>query len=260
MNTPDERNDEQQVELDALDPESPTETSVTDATERPGDAAEIDVVDVELGPGAIAPTASAAGDPTTEFVATDTPSSDAVEMFSAIPEPVEPASVATLPILDEEGNYPATLDKVATGLELWEEAAAEVPGDPLFTPRPTTKPREDLLEIRREPWRLPVWLDRATMTPVLYEEQPALPPLASQRTEASPTSSPSQDAAEAQRELGSSRTPLLVTISRAYKHYADALDERMPLFEARAREIARQEIEHEQWVQYCQDRAIFGPH
>ncbi|MEX2112557.1 MAG: hypothetical protein WD845_05190 [Pirellulales bacterium] len=51
-----------------------------------------------------------------------------------------------------------------------------------------------------------------------------------------------------------------MTIARAYKHFGDALDERRPLFDARAREIAKQEIEHERWVQYCQERAIFGPH
>ena len=52
------------------------------------------------------------------------------------------------------------------------------PGDPRFTPKPTTKPRRDLLSIDRGPHVPMVWLDRATMTPVKYAgEKPQSPPV-----------------------------------------------------------------------------------
>ena len=239
MNREDERDDQQ----DRFDANAETESAAHEDAQDSGEMGDIDVVDVQLGPEAFATTAPAepAGiEPAQTSDVSNESEMLSVDQSSELSEPPP----ATLPVLDNDGNVPRFMNTLTAGLRLWEEAAAEVPGDPHFTPQPTNKPREELSVYRRSPWGKDVWFDRETMTPVLHDEpQPfSLPP--SKPVEGFPAAAnPAQDAADAQRELGTSRTPLIVTLAQTYKHYLDALDERMPLFHAHAREIARQEIE-----------------
>jgi len=255
MSTEDERDDRQE----AFGAGEERESAAAEGSSESGEVRDIDVVDVRLGPQAFATPAPASHAGLEAAETSDASSPSEAPLVDPAREPLEPPP-STLPVLDNDGNVPRFTNTLSAALKLWEEAAAEVPGDPHFTPQPTLKPREELSVYRRSPWGKDVWFDRETMTPVLYDEpQPlSLPP--SKPVAGFPAANPAQDAADAQRDLGTSRTPLIVTIARAYKHFFDAIDERAPLYHAHAREIAKQEIEHEQWVQYCRDRAILGPH
>ena len=212
MNREDERDDQQ----DRFDANAETESAAHEDAQDSGEMGDIDVVDVQLGPEAFA-TPAPAGPAGIEPAQTSEVSNES-DMLSVdpVPEPLEPPP-ATLPVLDNDGNVPRFMDTLTAGLALWEEAAAEVPDDPHFTPQPTNEPREELSVYRRSPWGKDVWFDRETMTPVVYDEpQPfSLPP--SKLVEGFPTvANPAQDAADVHRELGTSRTPLIVTISRTY--------------------------------------------
>ncbi len=137
---------------------------------------DIDVVDVQLGPEAFATTAPAGPAGMEPAQASD--ASNESDMLSVDPVPSHRNRRPLRCRSDNDGNVPRFMNTLTAGLRLWEEAAAEVPGDPHFTPQPTNKPREELSVYRRSPWGKDVWFDRETMTPVLHDEpQPfSLPP------------------------------------------------------------------------------------
>ena len=144
-------------------------------------------------------------------------------------------------------------------LAQWQEAAAAAqPDDPRFMLHPTSKTRQELLETGGAPWQPSMWVDRETMTPVEYQESQFGPPPAAEEWSQRPKVHPAHAAAEEQQRLGASRTPLILTRARADRHFIDAVDARAPYIEARMRELIKQEIEREQWRQYCLDRAILG--
>ncbi len=169
MNMEDERDDQQERVNANPEMESDIRADAQDS----GELGDFDVVDVQLAPEAFAATSTSATDSRTISNETgDFVNDDKSLSADPSPEPLEPPP-ATLPVLDNDGNVPKFTNTLTAALKLWEEAAAEVPGDPLFTPQPTDKPREQLSVYRRSPWGKDVWFDRETMTPVLYDEPPA---------------------------------------------------------------------------------------
>jgi hypothetical protein len=263
MSTRDDANDDRvDPEIDVPNEAEPTETDPTqlesvlddsdDGDDRDDD--DLEAVDVRLGPNETPITTDSLQQDGEDAGAFDEAAFDPTVDQPDAPF-IEPPPT-TLPILDEDGNIPEFLDGVARGLELWEEAAAEVPGDPHFTPLPVQKPRKAMLLMDRGPSRPIVWLDREIMTPVLYEgEKPAEPPASSNQPDAFPQS---DEVVDAQQQLGVSRAPLVVTVARAQHHFLAALDQRVPQWDARSRAIAQEVVDYERWSQRCQERAIYG--
>ena len=162
----------------------------------------------------------------------------------------------TVPLLDASGNTPADFDALYKALRQWEAAAADAPGDPRFTPKPTTKPRSDLLSIDRGPHVPLVWLDRATMTPVKFEgEKPARRPSTGCRTK--PTShGPRSPAISA--GAGRSRPKLDVTVHRTGQHFENAFEARSERWLRTMRDIADDRVSDERARQASEDRALWG--
>jgi hypothetical protein len=167
-------------------------------------------------------------------------------------EPISAESAAeTVPLLDSSGNTPADLDVLFKALRQWEAAAADAPGDPRFTPKLTTKERNDLLMIDRGPTVPVVWLDRATMTPVKYAgEKDSWPaPFVAEQPSPPPDRLP---------PAGLALPVLTVTVRDANKHFFDALDARRDPLLRLMTKIAQEKVDEERWWQTCQDRAING--
>ncbi len=227
----------------------------------PSDDDEPDALDVALGPRESVPDLPIQPGPGSS----ETTVSDAGNLPVDVPTGSADAAgegtpASTLPLLTQDGNRPSDLDQILRGLELWEEAAAEVPGDPHFTPVPTNKPRADLLSIGRGPLRPLVWLDREPMTPVLYspEAEPDRHAFESIGTGPADDGQSADQVGDAQQELGISRPPLVVTVARAPRHFLDALDQRAGQFEQCARSYADEAIQQDRWWQRCQERALYG--
>jgi hypothetical protein len=85
--------------------------------------------------------------------------------------------IETQPLLGGDGEPPKHVDETLRALFLWEAAAAEAIGDPRFTPKPTSKPREQLTSISRGPLFPDVWLDQQTLQPVLFDGEDPYAPL-----------------------------------------------------------------------------------
>ena len=234
-------------------------------SQEPGDASaeqsaadEIEIVDVQLGSGVESPEASAANDDEVEAPATDS-AGDFLETASPEPEAAE-VQIPTQPILDQNGNMPRTIEALMIALAQWQEAAA-VPSPMIpasFFIRRANCAR-NLLETGGAPWQPSMWVDRETMTPVKYQESQFGPPPAAeewpQRPKVTPGACRRRRATAARRPahpvdphagpapIGISSTPWTPGRLTSRREW---------------RELIKQEIEREQWRQYCLDLAILG--
>ena len=169
-----------------------------------------------------------------------------------VADSIDPALPAeTVPLLDASGNLPADFDTLLRALGQWEAAAADAPGDPRFTPKPTTKERNELLMLDRGPTVPVVWLERATMTPVRYAGEKDFwpPPFVAEQ--------PSQRA-DRLPPSGLALPALTVTVRDPNKHFLDALDARRDPLLRLMTKIAQERVDYERWSQACEDRAING--
>lgn len=169
---------------------------------------------------------------------------------SSAPDAIVPA---TLPLLDATGDMPTDLTAVQRSLELWDEAAAEAGDDPRFTPDPTTKSRKELLLFDRGPTHPPVWIDRATMTPVQYSGDvdswiPGDP------TPPFTVAPPSEPPYEPQGNPGVMRPELVVTMNQPDAHFLAALEKRATRIDRRVEQITDEKIAYERWVQFTEER------
>jgi len=169
----------------------------------------------------------------------------------------EAAEPTTLPLLDSNGNKPTNFDDVLQALRLWEEAVAEAGDDPLFTPQPTTKSRNELMLLDRGPDMPLVWLDHENKRPVLYPGDvdtwipgDPTPPFS--------ISPPSEAPYEPAENVGLMRPELVVTMSRAEQHFLAALETRAARIDLRSRQIADERVAYERWSRAAQERAING--
>jgi hypothetical protein len=169
------------------------------------------------------------------------------------PEPADWQSPPrTLPLLDEDGNLPADTDSLHRALRRWESVAADFPDDPHFVRKLTDKPRDELAMIDCGPLVPVVFLDRETMTPVVYKPQVDstspwhVPPI------------PEDGAREANHSAGPAPPMLFVTLDRAPEHYQKAFEAQgekwLELMEA----IVERGISGYARHQAALDRAIFG--
>ena len=158
----------------------------------------------------------------------------------------------TLPLLDEAGNVPPDVGSLDRSLRRWESMAADFPDDPHFARRLTDKPRNELMMIERG-IRVPVvFLDRATMRPVLYQP------------ENDPTSPlhvpppPEFDEREIDDSGGRLQAPLVVTMARAPQHFRDAFEAQAGKWIELMKSISDDGIQEYQSIQASWDRAIWG--
>jgi hypothetical protein len=157
--------------------------------------------------------------------------------------------VSTLPL---DGNLPADTDSLHRALRRWEAVAADFADDPHFVRNLTGKPRDELAMIDRGPLVPVVFLERETMTPVVYKPQVDstspwhVPPI------------PEDGAGEADHGAGPAPPMLFVTLDRAPEHYQKAFEAQgekwLDLMEA----IVERGISGYARHQAALDRAIFG--
>ena len=170
----------------------------------------------------------------------------------------------TMPLFDSNGNLPADVDSIWQAVSQWEAAAAAAPDDPRFVKLPTAKPRNDLTMIDRGPSQPVVWIDRATMTPVLYAGEPEEPqtaddlPASAFGSTRSVGSQRHDDSGAQDLNVGMSRPVLLVTVDRAGQHFQKAFEARGERWLDMMQKIAQERIDYEKWWQAGEDRANGG--
>ena len=252
MNAKHERPDEEPIQ-----PSDELESDVEEPSER-------DLPEVDEEPGFMeADTVEEATSADVAFEPADV--EGLAEAFSPIRETLdaspdaagEPLQPGALPLFDDHGHKPREFRDIVNSMRLWEEAAAEAGDDPLFTPQPTTKHRNQLMLLRRGPGYPHVWLDHENMRPVQYsgDVDTALPTDPRPQFTIAP---PSEQPLEPEGNEALMRPELVVTVHRAPGHFLAALETRAARIDRRIELTIEEKILAERRWQAEEYRRIYG--